>query len=132
MVLRLIIISLTILCLVPGLYAQGFQAAVNFLLGQPKDEFKENVQDLGFGIGGMFAFRPGNSPIMLGIDGAYMIYGSETRQEPFSLTIPDVTVEVETRNNIFLGHALLRLQGKYCALVPGFMRKVFRPPLTFY
>jgi len=111
MVWRLIAISLTLLCLVPGLYAQNFQAAVNFLLGQPKDEFKENVEDLGFGIGGMFAFRPGNSPVLIGIDVEYMIYGSETRQEPFSLTIPDVTVEVETRNNILLTHALLRLQG---------------------
>ena len=58
MVWRLIAISLTLLCLVPGLYAQNFQAAVNFLLGQPQDEFKENVEDLGFGIGGMFASVP--------------------------------------------------------------------------
>jgi len=111
MVRRSIAISLTLLCLVPGLYAQNFQVAINFLLGQPQDEFKENVEDLGFGIGGMFAFRPGNSPVMIGVDVEYMIYGSETRQEPFSLTIPDVTVEVETRNNILLTHALLRLQG---------------------
>ncbi len=111
MVWRLIAISLTLLCFIPGLYAQNFQAGVNFLLGLPKGEFKENVEDLGFGIGGMFAFRPGNSPVMIGVDVEYMIYGSETRQEPFSLTIPDVTVEVETRNNILLTHALLRLQG---------------------
>ena len=111
MVWRLIAISLTLLCFIPGLCAQDFQAGINFLLGQPKGEFKENVEDLGFGIGGMFAFRPGNSPVMIGLDVEYMLYGSETRQEPFSHTIPDVTVEVETRNNILLTHALLRLQG---------------------
>ena len=111
MVCRLIAISLTLLCFIPGLCAQDFQAGINFLLGQPKGEFKENVEDLGFGIGGMFAFRPGNSPVMIGVDIEYMLYGSETRQEPFSHTIPDVTVEVETRNNILLTHALLRLQG---------------------
>ena len=112
MVWRLILISQTLLCFIPGLYAQDFQAGVNFLFGQPKGEFKENVEDLGFGIGGMFAFRPGNSPVMIGVDVEYMLYGSETRQEPFSHTIPDVTVEVETRNNILLTHGLLRLQGK--------------------
>lgn len=111
MVWKLIAISLTLRCFIPGLYAQDFQVAVNFLLGQPKDEFKENVEDFGFGIGGMFAFRPGNSPLLIGVDVEYMIYGSETRKVPFSLTIPDVTVEVETRNNILLTHALLRLQG---------------------
>ena len=109
---RLIAISLTLLCFIPGLCAQDFQAGLNFLLGQPQGEFKENVEDLGFGIGGMFAFRPGNSPVMIGLDVEYMLYGSETRQEPFSHTIPDVTVEVATRNNILLTHALLRLQGK--------------------
>ncbi len=112
MVWRLIAISLTLLCFIPGLCEQDFEAGINFLLGQPKGEFKENVEDLGFGIGGMFAFRPGNSPVMIGVDVEYMLYGSETRQEPFSHTIPDVTVEVETRNNILLAHALLRLQGK--------------------
>ena len=111
MVWRLIATSLTLLCFIPGLYAQDFQAGINFLLGQPKGEFKENVEDLGFGIGGMFAFRPGKSPVMIGVDVEYMLYGSATRQAPFSHTIPDVTVEVETRNNILLTHAMLRLQG---------------------
>lgn len=46
----------------------------------------------------------------LGVSLGYMNYGSETRHEPFSSTIPDVTVEVNTSNNIVLGHAVLRLQ----------------------
>ena len=111
MLVKIIAITMAVLFLVPALYAQDFQAAVNFLVGQPQDEFKENVEDVGFGIGGMLAVRPGNSPVMVGIDAGFMIYGSETRQEPFSSTIPDVTVEVETQNNIFFGHFLLRLQG---------------------
>ena len=68
---------------IPGLCAQDFEAGINFLLGQPKGEFKENVEDLGFGIGGMFAFRPGNSPVMIGLDVEYMLYGSETRPRAF-------------------------------------------------
>lgn len=109
-----------LVCIAPEGSAQDFQAGINLLLGQPRDEFKENVEDFGFGIGGMFAYRPGNSPLMIGADLEFVIYGSETREEPFSLTIPDVTVEVETSNNILLFHALARLQGN---------RGVFRPYL---
>lgn len=120
MLSRLIVATVMLFCIAPGLSAQDFQVALNFLVGQPQDEFQENVEDLGFGLGGMFAYRPGNGPLMIGADLEFVIYGSETRQEPFSLTIPDVTVEVETSNNILLLHALARLQGN---------RGVFRPYL---
>jgi hypothetical protein len=89
-------------------------------VGQPQDEFQENVEDLGFGLGGMFAYRPGSGPLMIGADMEFAIYGSETRQEPFSLTIPDVTVEVKTSNNILLLHALARVQAN---------RGIYRPYL---
>ena len=59
---------------------------------------------------------------MIGADLAFMIYGSETRQEPFSLTIPDVTVEVETSNNIVLLHALARLQERLKSEFEGVKR----------
>jgi hypothetical protein len=39
-----------------------------------------------------------------------MNYGSSERREPFSTTIPDVFVRVNTTNNFILGHAILRLQ----------------------
>jgi hypothetical protein len=47
---------------------------------------------------------------MIGAEVQFMIYGSQTRREPFSETIPEVTVEVETSNNILLFHPLIRLQ----------------------
>lgn len=108
---KLILATLVMFCAVQDGAAQGFQFGINFLVSQPKNEFQENVEDLGLGIGGMFAYRPGNSPILIGADLGFAIYGSESRREPFSTTIPDVTVEVETSNNIFLLHALVRLQG---------------------
>jgi len=93
----------------PG-HSQHLQASANFLLGQPQNEFQDNVEDLGFGVGGNFEYHFGTSPIMIGAEIQFMIYGSETRREPFSETIPDVTVEVETSNNILLFHTLMRLQ----------------------
>ena len=118
MLLKLVVSTVMFFCIASVLSAQEFQAAINFLLGQPQGEFQEKVDDFGFGVGGLFAYRPGNSALMIGADVEYMIYGSETRQEPFSFTIPDVTVDVETSNNIVLLHALARLQGNHGVFRP--------------
>ena len=48
----------------------------------------------------------------------FQVYGSETRKAPFSLTIPDVTVDVTTSNNVFQGHLLLRVQPQQSAFRP--------------
>jgi len=34
----------------------------------------------------------------------FLVYGSETREESFSITVPDVLLNVTTTNNIFLCH----------------------------
>lgn len=47
---------------------------------------------------------------MLGVEFGFMNYGTEKRREPFSTTIPDVMVDVETENNFALGHLFVRLQ----------------------
>lgn len=92
-------------------YAQPrFQGGINFALGFPQEEFERNVDNTGFGIGLDFTVAPSLSPVSFGGSFGFLIYGSETRQEPFSTTIPDVTVEVETQNSILQGHLLMRLQ----------------------
>jgi hypothetical protein len=88
----------------------GLQAGGNLLLGLPQNEFKENVDNAGFGLTGHFAYRFPQTPVLVGANLSFLIYGSETRNEPFSTTIPDVTVDVTTTNSILLGHLLLRLQ----------------------
>lgn len=55
---------------------------------------------------------------MLGVELGFMVYGSETRREPFSSTIPNVFVDVTTRNNFFLAHLLVRLQPHTGAVRP--------------
>ncbi|MFQ5631598.1 MAG: outer membrane beta-barrel protein [bacterium] len=98
--------------------AQAYSAGVNFLVGVPKGEFRDNIDNQGFGLGGHVGYHFGQSPFMAGLDLGFMIYGSETRKERFSTTIPDVTVDVETTNNIFLGHFLLRMQAPHGTFRP--------------
>jgi hypothetical protein len=86
-------------------------AGINFILAFPQGEFKESIDKLGFGIGGEFMFLTPKrgSPVGIGINVGFINYGSETRREPFSLTIPDVTVDVDRSNNLFNFHLMLRL-----------------------
>jgi opacity protein-like surface antigen len=90
--------------------AQEFQAGGYFTTVVPRGEFNENVTNNGYGGGGLFLVRLGPSPFLVGGDAGIVIYGSETRREPFSTTIPNVDVRVRTSNNILLAHTVLRVQ----------------------
>ncbi len=81
-----------------------------FTIALPQGEFEEKVEKNGYGFIGQALFSVGGTPVSIGGSFGGVIYGRETRREPFSLTIPDVTVEVETNNYILLGHLVLRLQ----------------------
>lgn len=86
-------------------------AGINFTLGFPSGEFKEHVKRTGIGISGQFMFfnpKPA-LPFSAGLNVGYLNYGSESRLEPFSTTIPDVTVEVDRSNNLLNFHILFQL-----------------------
>ena len=100
--------------------AQSWHANFNFITGFPQNEFGDNVDNVGLGGGGAAGYHLGVNPIMVGAEFSFMIYGSETRRVPVIITIPDVTVDVQTSNNIFLGHFFVRLQSN---------QGVFRPYL---
>lgn len=88
----------------------NFAGGVHFSLGIPRGELDDQIGQNAYGLGGQIFYAPQESPLAVGLDIAWMNYGSETRQEPFSSTIPDVTVEVETSNNILQGFLVLRGQ----------------------
>jgi hypothetical protein len=90
--------------------AQEFQAGGYFTTVVPRGEFSENVTNNGYGAGGLFLVRLGPTPFLVGGDAGVVIYGSESRREPFSTTIPNVDVTVSTSNNILLAHTVLRIQ----------------------
>ena len=88
------------------------ESELNLILGLPQGEFGDRA-DTGVGLNLFVGVRPHDSPVSFGAKIGYLINGIERRTEPFSTTIPDVTVDVETSNNILMAHLVLRLQ------VPG-------------
>ena len=83
---------------------------IGILGGFPTGEFGENVKNPGIGLSGYVGYMVPRTPAVIGLDLGYLIYGRERRTERFSLTIPDVLVDVVTENNIFSMNAFLRLQ----------------------
>ncbi len=87
------------------------QAGFGGLIAIPQNEFAREV-NVGGGLGGEFLYAPGAGPFGIGLVINYLLYGSESRREPFSTTIPDVQVDVTTENQILLAHLLFRIQAK--------------------
>ena len=116
--LFLLIIAAFLVLTQPALGQSNFQGGLNFMAGFPQGEFKDNVDENGFGIGGEILYSPSTSPFGIGISLGFMNYGEESRREPFSTTIPDVEVEVSTTNNIVMGHLLFRAQSKIGPIRP--------------
>lgn len=99
-----------------------FQVGLNFLLAFPQDEFNDYVDHAGYGGAGEFLYSLPFVPLSVGFAGSYLIYGSQTRSEKFSQTIPDVSVDVHTTNNIATAHLLFRAlprQGKVRPYLDG-------------
>jgi opacity protein-like surface antigen len=89
--------------------AQEYQAGFYFTTLVPRGGFSENITNNGYGGGGLFLVRLGDSPLLVGGDLGAVTYGSESHRESISTTIP-VQVRVRTSNNILLFHSLVRLQ----------------------
>ena len=113
----LLIGSLTLL-LIAGLSVPSSRAACTgrlggdaaFVVGLPQGEMADEVDNTGFGGHLNFGISFERVPIFLGVNFGGLDIGGEKRKEPFSTTIPDVTVDVITSHNIVYGHLLLRLQ----------------------
>jgi len=110
--LRIIgIIGLTCCLFVPMAQTQSlYQFGGNLTIGLPQGEFGDNVDNVGIGGTGFFALNFPQSPLAVGASIGFMIYGSETRKESWSTTIPDIRLDVTTTNNILNGHLFLRVQ----------------------
>src|SRR5688572_23374368 len=86
------------------------QAGGYFMTLVPRGEFSDNITNNGYGGGGQVLIRIGSSPFLMGGDVGIVVYGSETRREPISSTIPNLLLRVRTSNNILLSHFVLRAQ----------------------
>lgn len=96
------------------------QMAVDFSVGFPQGEFADNVMNTGYGMDFQVCYRMGQSPVSIGGSLGFLTYGKETREEPFSDTVPDLLLTVDTTNNILLGDVLVRYQ-------PGPSTRAVRP-----
>jgi hypothetical protein len=86
-----------------------FQAGGNFSLAYPQKDFRKNIDNVGIGASGHFAYRFGRSPFLAGASLGFWIYGSQTREVPFP-GVEEVTVDVTTTNSFVMGHLMFRVQ----------------------
>lgn len=94
----------------PAGASERYHGSLHILGAIPQGEFADNLDDPGFGIGGSFLARLPQSPLYIGGDLSFFIYGQSERTEPFNPNIPEVQIEVETSNNLLQGGLVLRLQ----------------------
>ena len=85
-----------------------WQGGLGLALGVPIGDFSEHV-DLSAGVTGQFDYGLGGSPFSLGAEGTILFYGSESRHVPL-VGFPDLSVRVETSNQMALFHGRLRAQ----------------------
>lgn len=89
--------------------AGGAMQGTVWLLGAlPQGEFKDNVENDGFGLGGSFALRLPESPVYVGAEVNFAVYGQAHYEEYFPGTA--VRINVQTDNSILQGLLLLRVQ----------------------
>ena len=114
--------ALLFLLTAPGLQAQDytigpFQGALDFMVTTPQGEFKDNTDEIGFGLNVDLGYVIPRLPLVTGLSFGYASYGSQTFKTQF---VPLVTVDVTTTNNLALGHAFLRVQPQSGVLRPYF------------
>jgi hypothetical protein len=115
------VLAVLSMCL-QGYSNERFQASADFTLGIPQGEFRQNVDRVGIGGYGYFAYKFKNSPFSAGASIGVLVYGSDTRAEFLSSSIPEVEVDVTTRNYILMCHFVFRvepLEGDFRPYVEG-------------
>lgn len=86
-----------------------FQFTPKFLTGVPIGSFGNRI---GASPGGAvdFAARVGRTPVLVGVALDYLRHGTETRRVALYPGVPEVFSDVDTTNNLFRSHALVRFQ----------------------
>jgi len=111
-VLALTGVALTTSALWTGVCAaqSHFLGSVHFDSGLPRGELDDQIGREAYGVNGQIFFAPSTSPLAVGLEVSWATYGHESREVPFSSTIPDVEVDVRTMNNFAQAFFVLRGQ----------------------
>jgi len=92
---------------------------LDFLGAFPKGDLDDNIDDDGLGFALYGGYRPAHSPFVIGLDLAFINYGSTSYKGPFRDCCRDLE-EVETNNNIAMGHLFFKVQPEVGAIRPYF------------
>lgn len=87
-----------------------FHVNGNFQVGIPLEDFRDQLDDIGFGGGGLFLVQAGNTPLSAGVELSIMGYAIETARYDVRVGGFFKDYELQTSSNIFLGHFVLRFQ----------------------
>lgn len=104
------LVASLVLVAMPAQAQINAEGALTFTVGVPQGDFGDHLDANGYGGNLNVAVGFPGSPVLVGLDAGYLIYGHERRNEPFSTTIPDVTVDVVTDNSVASGHLFLRFK----------------------
>ncbi len=91
---------------------------VSFLAGIPQGEFEKNNNKTGLGIGLNIFYNVENTPIYIGGKFGWMQFASDTRQSPWSTTIPDVFVDVTTSYQMYVTDFALKVMPDWGPIRP--------------
>ena len=97
-----------------------FQGGLQFLVAAPRGEFRENTDDIGYGLTLDLGYVIPRMPVVVGGTFGFATYGSRTFRVPLSQTVQLVNVELENSNNFALGHLFLRFQPQTGVFRPYF------------
>ena len=86
------------------------EVSVGLLLGTPSGDFGDNVSDTAIGFVLAGGIQLPESPVTLGVELGYLVYGSDKRSEAFNSTSPDLQIDIVNSYNIFQGNFFLRMQ----------------------
>ena len=99
-----------ILTLVGSTSAQEGSLGLTANLLLPQVDFKETIDAVGGGISFYGGYQFKNSPVYFGAEIGIANFGTDSRTEPWSNTIPDLTMDVDNNYNLFQGHLVTRIQ----------------------
>ena len=116
--------AITLFASTGPLHAQTFHGELGLTVGLPQGAFGDTVDNTGYGPTIALGYAFEQLPLMIGIEGTYLIYGTESRREHFNPNIPEVDVTVRTTNAIASGMLFARV-GPQSGVVRPFVEGVF-------
>ena len=101
-------------------YAQSIQGGLNLLTVMPQEDFKDNIGTSKVGGSIWAGYKLKDSPVSVGLEMDYFMYGKTERSEFFNDNIPEVNVDVSTTHNVVTALSFLRFSLNRKNVIPYF------------